>query len=436
MVARRGTLKSLLSWTADWQVLLVGLLVPAYVLFAERLSLRTLALLLLVIPLLWLLHWLARGRPFLPTPLDLPLLLWLITLPVGLWASALPETSLPILLREIVAVALFYAIVNSLNSAGKLKLATVALIAGTVLLAGIGMLGMQRATKLPFLPGGLLDLIPQRILSFWNPESTGFSANLTGGLLALFAPVTVAYAWAASWPLRLRKLPLAVLLWLLTAGEVLVLILSQSRGAIAAFAVALVAVAIGRDRRWAWLLLLGTLAVALAWAFAGAQPTVELLLGGAADSAVSSAEGRLELFSRGLYMVQDFSFTGVGLGMFSRVLPLLYPLFLVGPDTEIAHVHNMYLQAGIDHGLPGLIAFLAMLLLLAIMGSQAIRHSRKQAWEPLAIGLLAGLVAYSLHGFVDVVASSPRTHILIWAHWGLLAAVWRWAQVYQAEPGD
>lgn len=434
MRVRTGAIRTLFSWTAEWQVLLVGLLVPLYVLFFDRVSLCALALLLLVIPLLWLLHWLARGHPFLPTPLDLPLLIWLLTLPVGLWASALPETSLPFLLREVVAIALFYALVNSLNSAGKLKLATVGLIAATAFLAGVGLLGMQRAAKLPLF-GNLIDLIPQQILSFWNPESTGFNANLTGGLLALFVPVTVAYAWANSWPLRPRRLPLALLLWLLAAGESLVLILSQSRGAILGFALALAAVAIGRNRRWAWLLPLGILAAFLALALVGAPPAVDLLLGGAADSAVSSAEGRLELFSRGLYMLQDFSFTGVGWGMFSRVLPLLYPLFLVGPDTEVSHVHNMYLQAGIDHGLPGLIALLAMIGLLFVMGGQAIRQSRKQAWEPLAIGLLAGLVAYCAHGFVDVMASSPRVHILIWAHWGLLAAVWRWALAGQAEPG-
>jgi putative inorganic carbon (HCO3(-)) transporter len=437
---RRQTLQSLLAWTADWQILLVGLLVPLYVLFASRLPVRVLALALLAIPVLWLLHWLARGRPFTPTPLDLPLLLWLITLPVGLWASALPEDSLPILLREVVAVALFYAMVASLNSAGKLKLAAVALIVGTALLAGLGMLGMQRMAKLPFLSGSLVsslvDLIPHRILSFWNPESSGFHANITGGLLALFVPVTVAYAWAMSWPRRPHRLPLALLLWLLAAAEALVLVLSQSRGAMLGFAAALAVVAIGRNRRWAWLLPLVALVVVVAVVMAGAQPSLDLLLGGAADSAVSSAEGRLELFSRGLYMLQDFSFTGVGLGMFSRVLPLLYPLFLVGPDTEVAHVHNMYLQAGIDHGLPGLVVFLAILLLLAVMGSQAIRFSRKQAWEPLAIGLLAGLAAYSVHGFVDVIASSPRAHILIWAQWGLMVAVWRWAQAHQAERSE
>jgi putative inorganic carbon (HCO3(-)) transporter len=160
----------------------------------------------------------------------------------------------------------------------------------------------------------------------------------------------------------------------------------------------------------------------------GVQPTLDLVLGGVGDSAIRSAEGRLELFSRGLYMLQDFSFTGVGLGMFPRVLPILYPLFLVGPDTQMPHVHNIYLQAGIDHGFPGMIAFLAMLVLLLVMGVEAIRLSRGRRWEPLAIGLLGGLVAYLVHGLFDAIWHTPRSNIIIWGFFGVLTAVWRWVK--------
>jgi len=173
-------------------------------------------------------------------------------------------------------------------------------------------------------------------------------------------PVTAAFAWAArTWPRRL-------LLWSLFVGETLVLVLTQSRGALVGFAVALFVVAVGRDRRWGWAAPVLAVAVAVGVALYGVQPTLDLVMGGVGDSAIRSAEGRLELFSRGLYMLQDFPFTGVGLGMFPRVLPLLYPLFLVGPDTEVPHVHNIYLQIGIDHGFPGLIAFLAFIILLMI----------------------------------------------------------------------
>jgi len=159
-------------------------------------------------------------------------------------------------------------------------------------------------------------------------------------------------------------------------------------------------------------------------------------MGGFGDGTIRSAEGRLEIFSRGLYMLQDFPFTGVGLGMFPRVLPILYPLFLVGPDADMPHVHNIYLQMGIDHGFPGLIAFLALIILLWVMGMQAIRLSRGQPWEPLTIGLLAGLAAYLVHGWVDAIWHTPRSHIIIWGYLGLLAAVWRWVKTHSTATID
>jgi putative inorganic carbon (HCO3(-)) transporter len=431
------TLDALLLWLADWQIVPVGLLASLFVFLPGRLPLSALALALLAIPLLWVAYRVTRGRFIVSTPLDLPLLVWMLTLPIGLWASPFPEISLPLLLQELVAIALFYALLASLRTADKLKLVSITLLVGTALLAVVGLLGMQRTSRLAFLSGNLFGMIPPQALSFWDPESTGFNANITAGVLTMFVPATVAYAWTASrGPLRLRTASLAVLLWLLVAGEVLVLVLTRSQGAIAGFVAALIVVALGRDLRWARLLPVVLVVAFIAFALYGTQPFLGLALGGIGEGLVTTAEGRLELVSRGLYMLQDFPLTGIGLGAFSRVLPALYPLFLVGPDVEMPHVHNLYLQAGIDHGLPGLIAFLAMLFLLWFMGNQSLRRSRGRPWEPLALGLLAGFAAFLVHGLVDVVSSSPRVHILIWSHWGLLAAVWCWTQAHQVAPGE
>ena len=47
-----------------------------------------------------------------------------------------------------------------------------------------------------------------------------------------------------------------------------------------------------------------------------------------------SAWMRLEIWSRAIYMLQDFPFTGIGMGAFRQVANLLYPFFLAGPDAE------------------------------------------------------------------------------------------------------
>jgi putative inorganic carbon (HCO3(-)) transporter len=211
--------------------------------------------------------------------------------------------------------------------------------------------------------------------------------------------------------------------------ELGVLFLTQSRGALFGLGVAFVVVAVAQDRRWAWVGGMALGAGLAATAIIGLQPALDLVVGGLGGSTVQSAAGRLELFSRALYMLEDFSFTGVGLGMFPKVLSLLYPLFLVGPDTEIPHAHNILLQAGVDHGIPGLVAFLALLIVLGYLGVEAIQESRGRPWQPLAIGLLAGLIAYLAHGQVDAYGYTPRAHILVWGHFGLLTAVWKWTRL-------
>jgi putative inorganic carbon (HCO3(-)) transporter len=258
--------------------------------------------------------------------------------------------------------------------------------------------------------------LPYLLGSIWY--SAGFHPNIVGGALALLLPSTAAYALAArSWSRRL-------LFGLLLLVGILALIMTQSRGAIAGFAAALLVVAIARRRRWAWLVLVLAVLVVAVILWPGAHQALDLVLDSAGTGTAQSREARLELLSRGLYMVEDFPVTGVGLGMFSDTLPLLYPLFLRGASSDVPHAHNVLLQMAIDHGLPGLTAFLALLILLVVMAVRSLALSRGRRLEPLAVGLSAGLVAYAFHGLVDHVWHTPRSHPIVWAYFGLIAALW------------
>jgi putative inorganic carbon (HCO3(-)) transporter len=45
---------------------------------------------------------------------------------------------------------------------------------------------------------------------------------------------------------------------------------------------------------------------------------------------------------------------------FRKVVPVLYPLFTIPSELDIPHAHNEFLQAALDLGIPGLIAFLVL----------------------------------------------------------------------------
>lgn len=411
--------RAALAWVADWQIVPVVLLAPIFML-ADRLPGGVVALAAVAILPLWGIRRVVRGRFFEATPVDIPLLVLAATLPVGVWASAVPVLSLPLLLQNLLGLTLFYALVNSLTSARRVELAGWVMLAGTAVLTGLGLIGTAWGTGDKFLPVELSQRIPYLMGTFWY--SAGLHPNLVGGVLATLAPLTAAYAWSTrSWPLRL-------LLWLLFLIASLALILTQSRGALMGFAVALVVVAIGCKRRWLWPVLALAAIAALIVALFGGPSALDSAIETAGASAVLSGELRLELLSRGIYMVQDFPLTGIGLGMFPQVLPILYPSLLMGVGGEVGSVHNLYLQMGIDHGIPGLIAYLAFLMLLWVMGIRAIRLSRGQPWEPLAIGLLGGLAAYCTHGMVDAIWATPRSSPIIWGCWGVLTAAWCWAR--------
>ncbi|MBN1315556.1 MAG: hypothetical protein JXA42_08810, partial [Anaerolineales bacterium] len=136
MKRNRSLWRSALNGLADWQLLWVGLLAGVLV-FPNIFPPPIVSLALLAIPVLWIAHKLARGRFFTRTPADVPILLLLLTLPVGLWVSPLPDVTLPHVIKYVIALALFYAMVNTAAYSTDKRLFKLALpeLAGLIILA-------------------------------------------------------------------------------------------------------------------------------------------------------------------------------------------------------------------------------------------------------------------------------------------------------------
>jgi putative inorganic carbon (HCO3(-)) transporter len=181
-------------------------------------------------------------------------------------------------------------------------------------------------------------------------------------------------------------------------------------------------------------LLAGVAVAATALAAIGPEAVARQVLfesPGAAEQsgALNTLESRVEIWSRALYGIQDFPFTGMGMNLFRRVVPLLYPLFTVSPDIDIVHAHNEFLQAALDLGVPGLIAFAAIYLGAAWMlrriwvnagyGLLAPRLTRA-----LALGLGSGLAGHLVYGLFDAVALGARPGALFWILLGLIGGLY------------
>ena len=203
-----------------------------------------------------------------------------------------------------------------------------------------------------------------------------------------------------------------------------VLILTKSRGGLMALGAILV-VLIALRWRWGWLAMpFAAVAGSLVTWRIGPARVVEAL---SATQSLGGVDGRPEVWSRALYMIQDFPFTGVGMGTFKPVANLLYPFFTLGPDADVPHAHNLALQVAVDLGLPGLIAWLALFGLVFVGAWQVYRRGRASGdgWlTGLGAGLLASQVALAVHGLTDAVTWGTRPAVLVWAVWGLAMAAW------------
>jgi putative inorganic carbon (HCO3(-)) transporter len=355
------------------------------------------------------------------TPADWPLLALLLLLPVNLWASPDLGVTLPRVYALIAAAALFWT-VAALPERPWLQHAGWALLAAGLALALAVLAATPFSASTAGLPLNLASLQARLPAALLAPDR--FNPNLSGHLLALFLPPALALAFAPRAAHPIQRLAAAALSLLLAA----LLLFTQSRGALLGVALAVPVMTLLVSRRWLWLwgpLALAGLGFGIFMLRDSAQAPAALsaaLLAGGSD-VTATAQGRLELWSRAFYLLQDFPFTGVGLGMPERVVNLLYPLFMVGPDNHWVHVHNSYLQIGSELGIPGLIAFSALLLAVGAALIWPARHAAAPWRKTLALGLLGSLIVFAVHGLVDAPLASPKLMVLFFALLGLMAAV-------------
>ncbi len=377
-------------------------------------------------------RWIVRGELWPATPFNVALLLFVLTLPVAWWASAWPELSWPKLAGIILGLLTFRLLALSVCDRRTLSWGLAVFLATGAGILALGALSTGWPAKIPLLRP-LVQQLPRQLTELPGTEGQGINANQLAGATLFYLPVMAALA-VGWWR---KKRPWLALIALGGAGIVAaLLLLTQSRsawiGGIGSILALIVLTGLASRTRWVriaavvlpvvTLLALAGLLVAL-----GPEQIAALWPGESGLSAEDvvgriSLSGRVEIWSRALYAIQDFPFTGTGLGTFRRVVHLLYPLFTISPDVDIAHAHNMFLQVALDVGLPGLIAYLALLWIAGAAAWQVVRQGTP--WlRALAIGLLTGLIGLHLYGLTDALALGSKPSIAFWLILGLLAAL-------------
>ncbi len=411
-----------------WEGVLLGLAAP-FLLFptlATGLVYLALGLLLVGVGLRWGL----AGRDILlpTTPFTWPLALWVGMVVVGILVSPTPTLTLPKATNLALGLALWRYV--TLYAAGRRLMAALALYLLVGLgLVGVGILSANWNFKFLWLQD-TLRLLPSQVIQLPEAPDNGVHANQLASTVILLLPVSLA-TWLGWRPTRGR-----FLIWIagamLTLGCLAVLILTQSRSAWLATTVTLFALGwLRAGRRLRWVLAVMGLTVVVVLAMLARSLDVSYWSEPATQAALGSLSPlgfRLEVWHWGLQAVQDFPLTGVGLGAFRQVALAIYAT-QIPPDYDFGHAHNIFLQVALDVGLPGLVAYMALIGLGLVAGCQALRTGHRHGF--LALGFMGAVIALHLFGLTDAIAPGAKNGVLLWLALGGLAA---WQRPSVAAP--
>lgn len=371
---------------------------------------------LLLVPLTWLASCRFRGAILTPTILDGSLLLLCVQVLIS--CLLVPELgiSLPKISGFVYGLVVFYALCAVCKDLRFIRLGIRFFMLGGVMFALCGILGMSRlalhAKKNLDVLMNIRDRIPSLNFKFPGAE-LGFHPNAVGGSLVLLAPLLLVIML---WYAKDKKRP-----WLLLAIglllETAVLLLTLSRGSWLALFLATLFVAVHFINNKRSFILLTLIFVLIAAA-------VYIALIGPGNIAASSYEiegkimSRGQLWAWGTHNIGQHPVFGIGMNQV-RLDPRV--------QYHTSHLHNHYIHTAAELGLPGLVAYLAVLLGVGFMVLQVWRKPGSEHLRMAILGLGSGQLAHAIFGIADSIPLGAKAGIIFWISLALITSIYNYA---------
>ena len=428
-----------------WRWLVLVLSAP-FLMFPMVVPTATVAVIALVVTMAAV-ESLKEGRGPLPSsPLTWPLTLLMITVVVGLIVSSVPDVSIPKFTGVILGVLLLRTLLIEGTTPERVGGAVSLYAVAGIAIVALGLLSTEWSRKLVD-PATIAVWVPRTFGGLPGAEH-GANANALGGTTLFFIPLLTTMC-ASNWlkrpsskiataasdsmchrPSRLTPWSTVSHMVVVAAllGFLAVLAVAQSRTAWMSACVTVVLLFAFLYPAVRWVCAAAAIGGLMTWVFRGSAFVAAALvpssahMGRSIEEAGISLASRLELWSRAVDGIRDFAFTGMGLSAFRRVVHIMYPLQSVTPETDVAHAHNIFLQTALDVGLPGLVAYVAILLLCLLMCIRVYRRGGlAEGW--LALGLSGNLIAVHLFGLSDAIALGAKVGLFFWWNVGMIAAL-------------
>ncbi|MBP2637159.1 MAG: putative bicarbonate transporter, IctB family [Firmicutes bacterium] len=306
-------------------------------------------------------------------------------------------------------IVLYYLVVNNLNSLQQVRRLVWSVMASAVLVSMYGFYQYVHGVDISnfqWVDGEQFPDLKVRVFStLQNP-------NLLAGFLVAVMSLAVGQGlYAESVKSKLALLGLFAVL-----GTCLVL--TYSRGAW--LSLVIVAAICGRfyNRKVLWLLLVVPLVVFFS------QDAVMGRIISIFNPTDTSSTLRIALWESTIAMIMDNPLFGIGWGAYWLVYPE-YDFFLNNPDARIVHAHNMYLHIAAEIGIPGLVAFLAILYGHTKKAVDVLSQTNNRRVAGLLLGIVAAVLGLAVNGFTDYIMFNVQMSMLFWLLNAIIIAIWQ-----------
>lgn len=389
---------------------------------------------LVLLALMWALRLVrTKGQGLTPPTYTAPLILFLITAGIGLWAAYDPGRAWAKVWLIIGALGLYWAMAGQPDvpriyvALALWTLISTALAGYFVITGGIDVLPLS-------LP------VPQIAAEPFNPN---IAASVMAMTLPFYVPLIALAHRGAILPARPVLRRTIVIVWIAALCITLAsLALTTSRGAWLAVAAAGLTWGGGgvltrllhrrkadtaKVRAGALTILIIVLAGGLAsglWRATGGGDT--LLHAVTPDTALGN---RLYLMRHGALLARDTLFTGIGPGMFEMQFAVYTLLIHVG---YIGHSHNVLVDMAVEQGILAAAAYATVIVTALVTGLNRLRtmnaapetgNQQRSTFNLLLPAALAALLITFLHGLVDDALYGSRALLFLFVPLGLLRAV-------------
>ena len=396
----------------------------------------------------WLLRWVVRQEPWPVTPFNGALLLFSVMVGLGTIASINLSLTLPKLTGLILGLAIFRTLAFEVgNQRGFLWGIISFLIVGLIIL-GVGVLGVEWKTTI-FALKPIVKLIPRLIKGLPELRGEAIHPNQLAGAMAFYIPFVFSLTFLQKEIKNLVGYALSLLVYLIILFLFSsTLVLAQSRsgwiGGVSGILILLVLWTLTPPPSLKkWVTGLGIIMLAVTGLIEGfllgpeklwkilEEPPLQTPIG-----PLGTLQFRQEVWRWAIVSIGDFPITGCGLGTFREVAHVLYPLdpHRVPWGMDIAHAHNIFLQTALDLGIPGLIAYLALVgIALALCWQVAVKGDKGE--RAIALGLAGSLIALHAYGMTDALALGSKPAVAFWFALGIIGGMERsFRHLNRSEP--